>query len=75
MFLTLQCDFVSAACSDDLIADVVCNKALPLLAEIRLRAAVAAVAVAAAAGVGVVGVEVGADLQVEEVSAEAAMSY
>eukprot|EP00601_Ochromonadales_sp_CCMP2298_P016690 CAMPEP_0173237160 /NCGR_PEP_ID=MMETSP1142-20121109/11882_1 /TAXON_ID=483371 /ORGANISM="non described non described, Strain CCMP2298" /LENGTH=457 /DNA_ID=CAMNT_0014167791 /DNA_START=33 /DNA_END=1407 /DNA_ORIENTATION=- len=38
-FLTLRCDFVAATCCDDLIADLVCNKALPLLAERRLRAA------------------------------------
>jgi len=41
-FLALQSEFVAAACSDDFIAEVVCNKALPMQQDLRARLAYSA---------------------------------
>mmetsp|Transcript_7647 Transcript_7647/g.15477 ORF Transcript_7647/g.15477 Transcript_7647/m.15477 type:complete len:156 (+) Transcript_7647:2-469(+) len=38
-FLALQPEFLAAACSDDFIAEVVCNKALPVQQELKARIA------------------------------------
>ena len=39
VFMSLQTEFLVAACSDDYIAEILCNRALPVQQDIKARIA------------------------------------